>query len=87
MSLPHGNAPPENQKQRRRGMSFLHINMPDSSGWSAGPGTSGFSAIYNQLQHLPVPTFTFSAPVDDGSGNLGGRKFSFGLRRFSQTVS
>lgn len=87
MSLPHGNSPTEGTKQRRRGMSFLHLNMPDPSGWTGGPSTGGFSALYNQLQHLPVPTFTFSAPMDDGSGNMGGRKFSFGLRRLSQTVS
>lgn len=70
MSLPFGSSPTDQTKQRRRGMSFLHLNE------------GGLSAIYNQLQHLPVPTLTISSP----GGDMGGRKFSFGLRRLSQTV-
>lgn len=70
MSLPFGSPPPDQTKQRRRGMSFLHLNE------------GGLSALYYQLQHLPVPTLTISSP----GGEMGGRKFSFGLRRLSQTV-
>ncbi|XP_016843312.1 kinase D-interacting substrate of 220 kDa B isoform X3 [Nasonia vitripennis] len=42
---------------------------------------------HHLLPHLHVPTFSITGPATDGSSGSGtGRKFSFGIRRHSQTT-
>ena len=85
-----------NVQSHRRAASFLHLHIPDpSTTWTAGIRgavtanlpISASHHVFSSHLHLPVPTFTITAPAADGSGGSTGRKFSFGLRRISQTVS
>jgi len=99
MSITNDNTPPapENgtERRRRRASSFLHLHIPEPAAtWTAGvrgaitpDGPAGGHHGFGSYLHLPMPTFTITAPAADGSGGSVGRKFSFGLRRVSQTVS
>lgn len=99
MSITNDDAPPAPEngtaRPRRRAASFLHLHIPEPAAtWTAGvrsainlQETSSGHHGFGSYLHLPVPTFTITAPAADGSGVSLGRKFSFGLRRFSQTVS
>ena len=99
MSIANDDAPlaPENDtaRPRRRASSFLHLHIPEPAAtWTAGvrsaitlhETSTGHHGFGSHL-HLPLPTFSITAPDADGSGVSVGRRFSFGLRRFSQTVS
>ena len=99
MSIANDDAPPAPEngtaRPRRRAASFLHLHIPEpAASWTAGvrsaitlhENTAGHHGFGSHL-HLPVPTFTITAPAAEGSGGSVGRKFSFGLRRLSQTVS
>lgn len=96
MSIPNDNTPENgNERRRRRASSFLHLHIPEPAAtWTAGVmgaitanGPPGGHHGFGSHLHLPMPTFAITAPAADGSGGSIGRKFSFGLRRVSQTVS
>lgn len=99
MSIANDDAPPapenDTARPRRRASSFLHLHIPEpAASWTAGvrsaitlhETSTGHHGFGSHL-HLPLPTFTITGPDADGSGVSVGRRFSFGLRRFSQTVS
>lgn len=66
---------------RRKRLSFLHLHLPEPTGW--GNSHHHHNTFGSHLSHIHVPTLTFTAPASDGTG----RKFSFGIRRHSHTVS
>lgn len=72
--------PAEGEKKRRR--SFLHLHIPEpqsTTGTSSTPASPVADGLFGSYLHLPTISLT---PSPDG-----GRKFSFSLRRNSQTVS
>lgn len=81
--------------RRKRLPSFLHLHLhhqPEHQGWNSANVAGALNNDHNNhhqhtfgshLSHIHVPTLTFTAPASDGTG----RKFSFGIRRHSHTVS
>lgn len=74
-----------NDNPRRKRLSFLHLHLPEPPGWTNNidPNHQHHHTFGAHLPHIHVPTLTFTAPAADGTG----RKFSFGIRRHSHTVS
>jgi hypothetical protein len=100
MSISNDNTPSASEngnerRRRRRASSFLHLHIPEPAAtWTAGVrgtfttnGPAGGHHGFGSHLHLPVPTIAITAPAAEGTGGNVGRKFSFGLRRVSQTVS
>lgn len=68
---------------KRRGASFLHINIPDS--------LSGKSGSQSAAPNFHIPKFTITAPAESTSRKLSNALHAglgaFALRRHSNTVS
>lgn len=68
---------------KRRGVSFLHINIPDS--------LSGRSGSQSAAPNFHIPKFTITAPAESTSRKLSNALHAglgaFALRRHSNTVS
>lgn len=84
-----GGVPP-----RKLRLPFLRLHIPDqhpSAGWEDEESLGQHHShrhhhhhCHHVFPHFHVPSITFTAPAADGET---GRKFNFGIRRHSQTVS
>lgn len=72
-----------NGGKRKLKLPFFHLQIPET-GWDIDLGYHHHHHYHHHVfPHIHVPVITFTAPTNDGTG----RKFNFGIRKHSQTVS